>query len=115
MSDVKYLMVVADTNDGDYVHRKVKITPGKVEEIMPVIEAIKKFKPYKSKGHEFRHNFPQGECLREDMGEKEVYDIYPKLTKDQLDEFIEEYAPYAEYGIHTIKSIELVSEGEKLL
>ena len=113
----KYIVITADTNDGDYITEKSEITDDQIEIIMPVIESIKKFTPYQGEWspglfttHD--HNFPYGECLREDMGEKSIYDIYGKSEGLEL---FETFIPYDEYGIHTITSAEIVLKESKLI
>ncbi len=140
----KYMIITADTNDADYVTQKTKITVDKLELFKPLIEAIKNFKPYKGKskdGYESKHshNFPYGSgeyIPRRDLGEKTIIELYkefasPKSKVDGSDDrwiyyefskdcilgdFAENYCPYGEYGIHSIKSIEVVTGmTEKLL
>lgn len=107
----RYIVIKADTNDADYITSKHLITDQQLQKITPVIDAINNFKPYKlpSKNKEwenkFDHNFPIGECCRTDMGEKTIQELYGHL--DGLEVF-ENFIPYYEYGIHTIKSIELL-------
>jgi len=108
-----YIRVVADTNDGDYIETFKRITPAEVEEIMPVIEAIKNFQPYQGEWTPGRfmtydNNFSIGDCCREDMGEKPINEVYSQISEELLEFFIEEYVPYGERGIHTIESIELM-------
>ena len=72
------IMIRVDTNDGNYVEVTNIITEAQLKILRPVFEAIKNFKPYKVHGGEHNHNFPSGECLREDLGEKtpeEIYDL----------------------------------------
>lgn len=102
------LIVTADQNDGDYVTEITKITAKQLEKIMPVIEAVKNFKPYKVGGFTHGHNWPKGEDLpREDLGEKfpeEIYsDIDPKLI-----ELFNDMVPCGQYSVHSIESIELI-------
>ncbi len=104
----KYIIITADTNDGDYVKSINKITEETFDKIKQVIEAIRNFKPYKSTselGYSHNHNFATGECVRDDLGEKSAEDLYGQI--DGFSNF-EELLPYSEYGIHTIKSIEII-------
>ena len=111
---MKYFIKV-DTNDADYVSEMTEITQKELEEIRPVIEAIKSFKPYQGKrmssGNYWTHenNFPDGECCREDLGEKTTDQLYVEtglVTEKQLDAF-RDFLPEIEFGIHTIASITL--------
>lgn len=115
---MSYLLIIkADTNDADYIESTNVISQEELDRFMPLINAIKKFKPYKSKGRTHYHNFPVGECCREDMGEKSIQEIYSKINEDIVDEF-NDMVPYSEYGTHTIQSIklyEIVGEVKELL
>ena len=72
---MKYVYVVVDTNDADYVGKIVEISEETLEHFKPLIEKIKNFKPYvgfSKYGSKFTHycNFPYGDCLRKNLGEK---------------------------------------------
>jgi len=115
----KYLIITADTNDADYITNKVEVTEELLTLVMPVIEAIKDFKQYEIPSDfgfnwKHNHNFPEGDCLREDLGEKSTKEMYGHL--EGFEEF-RDMVPMSEYGIHTITSIELfdVAEGKRLL
>lgn len=59
------ITIKVDTNDADYVQDTNAITEAELQEIMPIIEALKKFKPYTVQmpgKSEWRHdnNFPIG-------------------------------------------------------
>lgn len=118
-----YINIKADTNDADYTSELNEISKEDLDAIRPLIKAISEFKPYKcdAKGHSWthRHNFPTGDCLRKDLGEKSPEELYVDsglATQEQLDLFYE-FVPSDEYGIHTIKSIEVleVNNVENLL
>lgn len=112
--------VVVDTNDADYVGKMVSVSDENIEKWMPLIEKIKNFKPYtgtSDSGTTWNHssNFPIGECLRDDLGEKDPCELYD-ITDDELDEFIEVFELYgSEYGFHTIVSISEVEIKNRLL
>lgn len=85
---------------------------------MPLIEAIKNFKPYFVGESLFIHNWPSEEYLVFHKSEKNVYSLYNHIAnKEIIDEFIEYCVPWSESGIHTITNIELykVKSIEKLL
>lgn len=114
------LIITVDENDADYNTKMSVIPEEDLNRILPLIEAIKNFKPYTSKsdsGSEWthRHNYPFGDCCREDLGEKPPYEFYP--FDEEVFEIFEEYVPYSEYGFHTIVSIEVgdVPKRTKLL
>ena len=112
----KYLYLQADANDGDYVTSLTQISDKELELIKPVIDAIKNFTPYSVRlngvNYTHDHNYPVGECIREDLGEQSFYELYGYL--DGFEEF-DKLIPYAEYGIHTIDQILIVNILEKLL
>lgn len=105
----KHIIIKADTNDGDYITSNNPITDEQVELIKHVVEAIKNFKPYQVNCQGMtlthRHNFPYGDCLRKDLGEESVQELYGHL--DGFKTFIF-FIPYAEYGIHSIKSVDIL-------
>ena len=112
----KYIIIEADTNDGDYTTNKSEITDEQIELIKPMVEAIKNFKPYKVKvpgKMEWTHdyNFPTGECVREDLGQLSAEDFYKDI--DNFDVF-DEFVPYGENGIHTIESIDILIVAEEI-
>ena len=113
---MKYeITIVADPNDGDYMTRVEEISEEDLETIKPLIQAIKEFKPYTveyenkySVGAGLRktthsNNYPFGDCLRKDMGEKSPEEIY-SFSKEVFYIF-EDLIPCSEYGIHTIESV----------
>jgi len=105
----KYLLIVkADTNDADYVYKTTEVEEKdnwfNVELIEKVSSAIKKSPQ--------RHNWDNSEYKHKH--EKDPYELYKDiLTKDEIQEFEENYCPFGEYGIHTIKSIELYEISSK--
>lgn len=113
----KYILIEADTNDGDYISKLTEIYDEELELIKPVIQAIKEFKPYIGNKPDywnslFRHNYPTSDCCRKNLGEKTTFEMYGHLEGFDL---FGELIPYEEYGIHTIKSIKIIQILEKLL
>ena len=119
----RYIFIKADTNDADYISTFESITDEQLEVIRPMIQAIKDFKPYKStyknkwepdKEYEriHAHNFSNGECYREDLGEKSIEELYGSVPG--FHQFLD-MVPYGEYGIHTIESIKIVEVIEDLI
>ena len=104
------ISIIVDENDGDYNEKSCTITADDIEEIKPLIEAIKLFKPYignesrNKYGIKHSHNYPCGECLREDMGELKPAEIYPEIDAEVF-ELFEEFIPHPQHGFHTITSI----------
>lgn len=113
------IMIRVDTNDADYDTSITGITEEELESIRPIIEAIKNFKPYKTKidGYErtHHHNWPYGEMRREDLGEKEPEDIYSNLDfgTDAMYLFEDLLPCGGEYGFHTIDAIIVYPKPEK--
>lgn len=118
----KYLLVKVDTNDADYIEQLVPITEAQLVTLLPLLEAIKQFKPYKAKafsGSKWKHdsNFPYGETCREDLGEKTVEELYADHP-EALELFIDEFLPTDEGGsCHKIVSVRtlLVAQDEKII
>ena len=75
---MKHFYVEVNTNDADYIGKIVEVDDKVSEKFKPLIEKIKNFQPYNTGMWRHNHNFPYGECIREDLGEKhpcELYDI----------------------------------------
>src|SRR4051812_25843952 len=109
------LVVRGDHNDADYIIKVSPITQKEIDKFTPLLSAIKKFKPYKSKtqdgkmGWSHDHNWPCGEYgCREDLGEKTLVELYGDLA-ELAKEFDELYVPHAEgWNLHTIHEIYVV-------
>lgn len=114
---MKIFYVEVDTNDADYVGKIVKVEDELAEKFKPLIEKISQFTPYKSTGRHgstWNHtcNFPFGECLREDLGEKHPCELYD-IDEETYWEFIETFELYGgEWGFHTIKRIQEITLGK---
>ena len=112
----KYLFVCVDTNDGDNLESLTPISDEDIDALLPLMAAIEQFKPYQAtvRGMSMthRHNFPYGEVLREDLGERSVDELYGMEHKDALQLFQDNYLPYSEYGCHTIESVRVLTIAE---
>jgi hypothetical protein len=112
---MKTLLVTVDTNDADYVREIVEVDEDTLEHFKPLIEKIKNFKSYKAGGWTHYENFPVGECLREDLGEKHPMELY-NLTEEEYECFIDTFNLWGgEWGFHTIESIQEITLGERIL
>lgn len=101
------LIIEADTNDADYVTEMTEVTPETLEPLLPIFTAIKDM-TVKHQTDRNHYNWPNSECASDTV--ESVYEDI--LTEEQI-ELFNEYTPYGEYGIHTIKSIKvLVVESE---
>lgn len=109
---MKHLLVIkGDTNDSDYVTRTSVVSDADLQEIAPVIAAVKAFKPYKGTGNRtLSHNFPTSDFVRSDLGELGVYDLYPLPGLDLFMEYVPE-------DIHSIGCVTVyeINKVEKLL
>lgn len=106
---MKYqIEIKVDANDADYMTEVSEITESQLLQIKPLIEAIKKFKPYVGTRADWKYpfdrNYHVGEGVRIDLGEKEVEDVYPEISPE-VHELFREFCPYGEYGFHTVESI----------
>ena len=114
------ITIVVDENDADYLTKVSEIFDEELAAIMPLIKAIKKFKPYKWKdpedsafnyAHTHERNYPTGEMIREDLGEKPPRELY-KFDEEIFDVF-ENFLPDPEHGFHDIVSIEICPKVKK--
>lgn len=112
---MKHFYVEVDTNDADYIGKIVEIEDAAAEKFKPLIEKIKNFQPYNTGKWRHDHNFPCGECLREDLGEKHPCELYD-IDEETYDEFIETFRLYGgEWGFHTIEKIQEITLGKTWL
>jgi len=115
---MKYeITVTVDTNDADYATKVTSITQEDIDKLIPLFKAIKNFKPYTVKINDINwdhsHNYPYGDSLREDLGEKSPAELYD-FDAEIFEIFEEEYIPCCdEYGFHTIISVWIAPEQEK--
>jgi len=91
----KYVIITADTNDADYITEKTEVSDKTIELLKPIAEAIKNCKK--------RHNWPNHEYVDDCLDF--LYEGI--LTEDQI-ELFNSLCPSSEYGIHTIKNIEIL-------
>ena len=116
------IFIVADYNDADYSKDLVEVDEETFNKYLPLIEAIRDFKPYIARsryGCVVEHNW---ESPREDLGEKNLYETYPQFSKEMIDGFKETFMsglhnPEFDYGgtFHTIITIEDVVSGKKYI
>lgn len=106
------ITITVDTNDADYLTKVSEISEEDLETIKPLIEAIKNFKPYTGKttgsypGRDWSHshNYHIGEYVREDLGEKQVTEIYSQFS-EKVHELFQDFCPYGQDGFHTVESV----------
>lgn len=113
--------IKVDVNDADFRYIKLELLESDINDILLMIDAIKKFKPYKTKSaafnltHEHRHNFSNGgrygfTTCRNDMGEKSTYAYYVKGKKvsEKVYNTFKKYVK--EKTFHTIHQIKIDKE-----
>lgn len=111
---MKYLYIQVDTRDADYVAELHKIDEETLDKFLPLIEAIKQFKPYEGGGNIHEYNWPWGEHRpRTDRGEKFPKDIYSEIDPDIVSWF-GEYVPMDSHTITEIAILE-VSDYKRLI
>lgn len=100
------LWIKADTNDADYITSENLVQKGDIKIIQKVCEVLRVGK--------WHHNWVTNDYCTEKESPWNAYK--DELTEYEIDVF-NEYVPYGEYGIHTIKSVELreITVLEKLL
>lgn len=98
------ITITVDHNDADYLTEVSAISESDLEKLMPLIKAIKAFKPYVA-GYHHHSNYSTGDSLRDDMGEKSPRELY--ALDDSIFDLFEEYVPYCEQGFHSVVSIEV--------
>lgn len=88
----KYIIVKADTNDGDYTTKKTKITDTQIESLKPILEVIKT---------------KDSNWASRDQGD--IRSIYSEdeLSNSQID-MMNLLIEHQEYGVHTIESVEIL-------
>lgn len=117
----KFAIISVDVNDGDIESHTIEVTEEQALVLGRVAKAIKEFKPYKrtvedgtlvsSYSLEVTHdnNFPTGEMVREDMGQKSAKDYYKDIiSPDDFEEFLE-LVPWTECGFHTVTGIRILA------
>lgn len=104
----RFLLIKADTNDGDYISEKSKISDVNLEKVREIVKALRESNKV-GQGYRRRIRWETGEC-----GNPYEYATKGILTMDEI-EFFNDFLPHGEHGIHTIESIEIVYQGEKLL
>jgi hypothetical protein len=104
------ITITVDTNDADYIEKTSTVSSQTLKDIQPIIDGLKKFKPYRVKDEDINwtheNNFPEGECCRADLGEKTPEQLYPGIPKRVWSDF-RDLLPSSEYGCHTIETIEI--------
>lgn len=96
----KLLVIVGDTNDADYI-TSVNILDTDDEYSVEILNLLPKLS-LALKNCKNYHNWPNHEYVDEDV--REIYDGV--LTTDEI-EIVHEYVPRGEFGIHSIKSVDV--------
>lgn len=104
----KYIIIIADKNDADYVKEVTEITDVQIEKIKPVI-------------HEIKHNpiYLDGNWVTQKCIEPTPQKVYVEsgvLSQHQVNLF-DSFVPTGDEnypGVHTIESVMIVEEVEVL-
>ena len=102
----RFILVKSDENDADYITIKSPITDEDLEKVREIVSALRVLKP--------RGGIRWETGERKDKYSAQSYAIRGILTLEET-EFLEQYIPCGEHGTHTIESIEIIYQGEKLL
>jgi len=118
MANLK-ILIEGDTNDGDYISEMSDITQETLDLILPVIEAVKSSTEFHNWSNEYdsksiEDKYPQFCVRNDDYDPEDEYDY-----EFELGEALEAFSglvPSGEYGVHSIKKIEIYRcEPERLL
>lgn len=112
---MKYIIVKADENDGDYITSKSEITDEQIEAIKPVIEQLKvrrKKLETTQDWNQWRHNWENGEHTR--LGDPNAMYVETGLLTEEQVELFNGFVPHGEYGVHTIKDVEILIVSEEI-
>ena len=121
------LVVRGDSNDADFVVKMTPITQEELDRFLPLIKAIKNFKPYmgchkdddktnpKNYTWKHDHNWPVGEYgCREDLGCKTITEIYGEIAEEFNETYVPNGGDCAQYSLHTIVEIFTVRLDKKI-
>lgn len=112
---MKTFYVEVDTNDADYIGKIVEVEDEIAKKFEPLIKKIAQFTPYTVDNWTHDSNFPVGECLRTDLGEKNPCELYD-IDENTYEEFVDAFELYgSEWGFHTITKIQEVTLGKAWL
>lgn len=108
----KYIVIQADTNDGDYVIEKTEITDEEIIKIKEILAKMPRYKNYKGEEtSKIRYE-------TREMGNDDIKDAdYQHITYEEK-VFLSNFLPLGDPnypGIHTIIDVEIVQELEKIL
>ena len=98
-----YVVIKADTNDADYITSINHVKPDKIKQLIEIVTKVEKYGSY--------NNIISWETG--DYASEELWEQHPELTEDEC-EFLENYIPYSEHGVHTIEDIKLLKVEESI-
>lgn len=117
MEAKRFLLVKADENDADYVTEKRSISDDSLEKVREIINALKEGSKKVDRDGRTRIEriaWGTGDCRADDNDPYLLYALKGLLTIDEI-EWFDQWLPHREHGIHTIESIEVIYQGERLL
>lgn len=99
------VFVEADYNDGDYVSQTTSIKESDLPRLRNIATIIKKNNGYWNTQHE----------LGLGMDGPTISRKYDGILSPEDIEWFDGFTPFGEYGIHTIKTVQIISVVETLL
>ncbi len=99
----RILVIKADTNDADYITSEHNVSNWPTEAFVSLTKIANAIKDCSN-----HFNWPYGEY---DGNPRAIYGGI--LTDDEID-FFNDLVPYGEWGIHTIKSIRILTISEEI-
>lgn len=102
------LVIIGDSNDGDYIHNISIVSQDIIDFITPIAKMIANFKPAPSRrynGGIDPHNWRMSDWA------SELKDVYPLLTMEDISGFME----FAPSDVHTISKIYYSTLTEKTI
>lgn len=96
------LITTGDCNDGDYITKVTEVNPDIVARIQRIYGSLKD-------NVDSSYGIPWTSGARREW-DGDTYEKYEGFLSEEDKDFFNQYLPHGEYGIHTIKSIQ-VSKG----
>lgn len=110
----KYLIVQADTNDGDYVTKKTEINDKDLSKFRSILDKVEREETvYYDKRTPIYGKSTSIKWATLDIADSELWEQHPELTEKECD-FVGNYIPNGEYGVHTIESIDILEVANEI-
>jgi hypothetical protein len=106
----KMISITVDYDDCDYIEKCSYINDEDLERLLLLFEKVRKFVPYTVvvRGIKWTHraNFPFDECVRRDLGEKDMYELY-SISEYDWRVHLYKYFPYYYLGFNTVTDVKV--------